>query len=63
MSIDASGITQEGPPRATAKKTEGVLERVNISTLAQAYWLVNSMGVVYIATRNGVSLGIGHRTS
>lgn len=28
MSIDASGITQEGPPRASVKKTEGVLARV-----------------------------------
>jgi hypothetical protein len=27
MSTDASGITQEGPPRATAKKSEGVLAR------------------------------------
>lgn len=29
MSTDASGITQEGPPRATAKKSEGVLARTN----------------------------------
>jgi len=29
MSTDASGITQEGPPRPTAKKSEGVLARTN----------------------------------
>jgi len=29
MSTDASGITQEGPPRATAKESEGVLARTN----------------------------------
>ena len=37
MSTDASGITQEGPPRPTAKKSEGVLARTDIPTLAHPH--------------------------
>ncbi|MBA3280399.1 MAG: hypothetical protein H0U22_17160, partial [Geodermatophilaceae bacterium] len=37
MSTDASGITQEGPPRATAKKSEGVLARTDIPTLTHPH--------------------------